>query len=315
MKKKYIWTCDYCGEDYDTKHDCDKHELMCKNNPKNKLNIFNLIYPNGDMVWVIASLFVIYFFAFLVCNVNAKSDGLPARNILRPQNWFESNNPQKLITPTLAVNRPTQDTPTPLPSMPPQAKQKAKVAANTDNSSNIDCVGPDGKVFKTSQSECIKFNQAWGKPVDYVVDCSINSNCGGGTKKLMKSICDNSTCCQIGNNWIFYTSKQKCNSDQGSQYKNNYVYPTYTPLATWAPLPTYSYQTYVTPTMTEQQAQAIIDQHNSQVQQCRNNVISNYDQKLRNCNIQFGDSSATDACLSIVGKERQSAYSNCGQIY
>lgn len=77
---------------------------------------------------------------------------------------------------------------------------------------------------------------------DPLVNCQIHANCGGGTRLLKKSICDQSTCCQIGNSWIFYESKSKCIQDQNSYWSNkaNYNYPTLPPLPTWAPFPTFA---------------------------------------------------------------------------
>ena len=31
--KEYIWTCDFCGEEFKTKKESDKHELVCDKNP------------------------------------------------------------------------------------------------------------------------------------------------------------------------------------------------------------------------------------------------------------------------------------------
>ena len=90
-------------------------------------------------------------------------------------------------------------------------------------------------------------------PIDTepIVNCNISANCGGGTRKIKQSECNNGTCCQIGSNWIFYTSKQKCIEDQNINNSNNYVYPTIIPTSTYraqptsAPIPT---ATYVAPT-------------------------------------------------------------------
>jgi len=92
---------------------------------------------------------------------------------------------------------------------------------------SVDCIGPDGKQFKTSESECRELNETWGKELDYMVNCNVNSNCGGGTTYIKKSECDNSTCCKIGDKWIFYKDKNKCNKDQKSN-QPSYNYPTYT---------------------------------------------------------------------------------------
>lgn len=32
---EYIWVCDYCGEEFDSEFSADKHEKICKSNPKN----------------------------------------------------------------------------------------------------------------------------------------------------------------------------------------------------------------------------------------------------------------------------------------
>lgn len=121
MKKKFIWTCDYCGEEYDTKHDCDKHELSCKKNPENNEIIFKIKKPGSDVVFFLASLFLlIYFLTYFIAASYADSNGLPTRNILQPNKWFE---PKPTVTP--------METPTPLPSMPPQVKPK--IQANKYN--------------------------------------------------------------------------------------------------------------------------------------------------------------------------------------
>lgn len=61
---------------------------------------------------------------------------------------------------------------------------------------------------------------------DPPVHCQKNINCGGGTTPLRKSECDNSTCCQIGDKWIFYKDKNQCFKDQGQKTISNI--PTYT---------------------------------------------------------------------------------------
>lgn len=99
--------------------------------------------------------------------------------------------------------------------------QSKKSTVNIVNQNNVECIGPDGKQFNTSMNECKKLNEKWGKPVDYIVDCGISQTCGGGSKKLKLSECNNSTCCQIGSNWIFYTSVSKCKSDQGGSSNGN----------------------------------------------------------------------------------------------
>lgn len=148
---------------------------------------------------------------------------------------------------------------------------------------------------------------------DPPVLCNVNSNCGGGTTPLRQSECNNSTCCQIGDKWIFYKDKNQCTQDQNNYYKNSsnsYVPPAYIPLPTYAPLPTY--QPYVAPTTDPQVA---IDQHNSQVEYCRSSVSAQYSDLIRGCSIRFGDSSAAEGCTHTYESQRQSAYNACGSTY
>lgn len=68
MKKKYIWTCDNCGEEYDTKNDCDKHEITCSKNPKNIKFPYN---SNPRRAWLVTWITTILVFAVsLLINSN-----------------------------------------------------------------------------------------------------------------------------------------------------------------------------------------------------------------------------------------------------
>jgi len=145
-----------------------------------------------------------------------------------------------------------------LPSPTPTAfavKKTKKSVGKTHTSNNknqIICVGPDGKEFLTTKDECKKLNNAWGKPMDMIVDCKIHPNCGGGTRRMRKSECDRSICCEIGGKWYFYSSREKCTEDQKkywnsyydkyypitNSYRGNFNYPTLAPLPTFGPLPT-----------------------------------------------------------------------------
>ncbi len=77
---------------------------------------------------------------------------------------------------------------------------------------------------------------------DPFVNCNVNSNCGGGTKSVKNSECSNSTCCEVGGEWYFYTDKNKCAQDQNSynnsQYTNTTNYNTNHPTTS-----TYTYST------------------------------------------------------------------------
>jgi hypothetical protein len=72
----------------------------------------------------------------------------------------------------------------------------------------IDCVGPDGRHFSTTQNKCNEFNKSWNvhTPVptrdpNKITRCMISSNCGGGYKETTINNCESMTCCQIENEW------------------------------------------------------------------------------------------------------------------
>jgi len=59
----------------------------------------------------------------------------------------------------------------------------------TNNSNNLECIGPDGKHFNTTMDECKKLADKWNKPLDYMLDCNIHPDCGGGTVRMSYSQC------------------------------------------------------------------------------------------------------------------------------
>jgi hypothetical protein len=72
---------------------------------------------------------------------------------------------------------------------------------------------------------------------DPIVTCLINSKCGGGTEQLRESVCKASTCCQMGDSYIFYLDKSKCANDQ-QNFVSKYLSPSPTPTPTAIPTPT-----------------------------------------------------------------------------
>lgn len=119
-------------------------------------------------------------------------------------------------TSTSPTSSPTTEAlATPIPSATPQPK---KITVQTSqNSNNVDCVGPDGKQFSTTMAECKTLNEKWGKTVDYIVDCSISDQCGGGSIKMKNSECDNAICCIYPNNPVFMRDKSKCVSSTSTK--------------------------------------------------------------------------------------------------
>lgn len=69
---------------------------------------------------------------------------------------------------------------------------------------------------------------------DPTVNCNVNSECGGGTRRLTKSQCNNSICCGFTDTyWVFYTDKDQCdidqekyNSNRSNSFQNNNTYQT-----------------------------------------------------------------------------------------
>jgi len=110
-------------------------------------------------------------------------------------------------------------------------KQSSNVATTNQNANQIECIGPDGKHFNTSMDECKNLNEKWGKPVDYMTNCNIHPDCGGGTERMPKSQCDmpcsgnsiNSTTSAPSNQQTTPTSKLNFYC-----YDNAYGYSYYT---------------------------------------------------------------------------------------
>lgn len=82
-----------------------------------------------------------------------------------------------------------------------------------DNDPVVDCeIHPQcgGGSKKMRLSEC---NQ--------MTCCLINEKCGGGGRFMSKKDCDQTICCQIGDKWYFYLDKNKCSEDQKNRYTSN----------------------------------------------------------------------------------------------
>lgn len=146
---------------------------------------------------------------------------------------------------------------------------------------------------------------------DPITNCQ-NPNCG--QIQIRKSLCSDVTgyvCCQIGNTWTWYSSRDKCKQDQNNYYNQRVRYtvptyaplptlkpwPTYPPLPTYAPMPTIAPYVYVPPTKSPDQ--------------CKSEVVSYYAGFLQSCN-QYGGTSAYDACIEIYSNERSGALAQCG---
>jgi len=90
--------------------------------------------------------------------------------------------------------KPPSVKPTMVPTLIPSNdtdQVKNSITTNSETNANlIDCIGPDGKEFKTTMNECKNLNEKWSKEVDYIVNCNLAS-CGGGIIRMSKSECNN----------------------------------------------------------------------------------------------------------------------------
>jgi hypothetical protein len=163
--------------------------------------------------------------------------------------------------------------------------------------SPVDCVGPDGKHLEVTKQMCDDFNLAW-HPELVIVTCRIDSQCGGGTIQLQRGVCENSTCCQIGDKWTFYQDKNKCVQDQNI-YNVNLPTPTLLPTSTPTPIPT--------PTQQEINLQLY--------NQCISNVQNAYNQQRQECLSLYGGGKTGMACIQRALQVGQQAINNCNTQY
>lgn len=75
-----------------------------------------------------------------------------------------------------------------IPQTPSTGSQQHNFANNASN--QIECIGPDEKTFTTTMEKCTELNEKWGSPLDYMTNCNIDPDCGGGTIRMSKSQCD-----------------------------------------------------------------------------------------------------------------------------
>lgn len=139
---------------------------------------------------------------------------------------------------------------------------------------------------------------------DPPVLCRMSANCGGGTTPLRQSECNNSTCCQIGDKWIFYKDKVQCGRDQASQGGsapvNNNTQPS-SGLNYYCYDNTYKYWYY-----TSSGEQCNIDNSKSA---CKGIVKSTYDLCMNICLTQAQDDGS--ACVNSYSNYSSPEYLQC----
>jgi hypothetical protein len=172
--------------------------------------------------------------------------------------------------------------------------------------------------------------QVYQPPVDPPVLCNIDAKCGGGTTPLKQSECNNSTCCQIGNKWIFYKNKSQCIQDQNA-YNGNNTNNSKSGLilcvksfgSFWdtqsdcdstpntAPAQPNSQSNTPVPTTAPQPTQQPQPVDATAYNNCVSNVQNTYNQQQQGCMAQYGGQGTGQACIQIAQQNEQQALNSC----
>lgn len=187
-------------------------------------------------------------------------------------------------------------TPTTLPTRQPSNSSDG----NLVEKNKVDCIGPDGKQFNTTMEDCKNLNEKWGKQVNYIVNCIIPTECGGGSRTMSKSECDKP--CQVINN-----------NDNEPQQKNG----------SGSNLNFYCYDnTYKNSYYTSSGEQCNLDNIKSA---CRGVYQSSYDMCAEDCTweakkvsddcIYNHDEPETTTCLSENSVKHKQCLDSCGSTY
>lgn len=196
---------------------------------------------------------------------------------------------------------PTIRTPTPTPATV-QAAQKTTTQPFTRNSEMVTCIGPDKKQFETTMTECKTLNEKWGAPVDYMLNCNIHPDCGGGTIYMAKSQCDQPCSGLPNRNNNIQLPANNTSSSKATVYCYDNV----------------NKRSYYT-TSGEQ---CNIDNLNAQCQSLYKGIYDScMDRCLRSANdagsycIYNLSDSAMDQCLAEKDAEHRSCMDGCGKTY
>jgi len=229
-------------------------------------------------------------------------------------------------------------TPTPTPvvevKVTPTVVVKKTVKVNNTQNTNtsidrnqIECIGPDGKQFKTTMDECKKLNEKWGKPVDYMINCEFPPECGGGTKYMKYSECmkpctrvsagtrNNSTSyppCTIyypylkSSSTYYYMSPEECQKQKDRIAAGS----TQTIPTSVLPKTTIPTQTvYVAPTTSQAEIEARISKCNSRCRSIRSSAIVDLQREAK----ALGNASSSwyDSRLNSIYTTYYSCASQC----
>lgn len=304
--KEYVWTCDFCGEEFKTKKESDEHELTCKKN-RNREILLRIKLPDKKIIFVLFFIFLgIYLFTFAIANSYAQSSGLPTRDLLQPQNWFSSEL-EKVTTP---IPTPTLEiTPTSTPTNKPKPTIKPYTATHDGTKTGKLITGYNSycqkKQITVYENELISYtrkdgSQIWSTKED--IQCYENDY-----NQIVNKANQNNTTVPTNSGEI----KINCSYHSGD-YNFDYGMLTYNECkiksdAYWsgrkAAIPTsISYPT-TTPTSVPVKSQADIDK-------CKSEVREKYTNLINGCYIQY-QGSASDACARGYQNLSSSEMSAC----
>jgi hypothetical protein len=106
-------------------------------------------------------------------------------------------------------------------SISPTVAPQRTYSNTSNNNPKIDCVGPDGKHLSVTQDECNKFNNAWKNPQDQIVNCKMQTSCGGQVLQITKKECDTIVCCEVDGKWSTYPNNDSCRNAQNRSSGSN----------------------------------------------------------------------------------------------
>jgi len=206
--------------------------------------------------------------------------------------------PQKAPAPNT-----TQSSPRPSVSPTPTVK---KIPSNSGNTSSvqtnkIDCIGPDGKEFSTTMEECKNLNEKWGKRVEYILDCNIHPDCGGGTVRMSKSQCESPCSGRPTTNKV-----EASNPTEQTSKTSVYCYNNVTGIS------------YYTTSGEKCNLDNLVSLCKNGVKitydYCMDNCLRDQNNRSSNCIYNYKDSAMT-ACLDESDGAYQQCMNACGGVY
>lgn len=190
------------------------------------------------------------------------------------------------VNQTLPIPTPSAiSIPTNIPA--PTVTDKQVKGISTAINGLVVCIGPDGIHFKTTEIECKKFNDAWGKQPTNPTSLPINPQNNNQNSNYQYG--DDKFHCYYnegGYNFDFgMTTLNECLSKSDAYWASIRV-----------AIPTYSYQSNPSPTQPPQKSA-------EDIQKCKDAVREKYDNLIRGCYVRYQGSAAN---MCAAGYQSQS---------